>query len=313
MSKSQEMQPEYSAGEPRAGTAPDVCEHGIRKPWECRPCADAAWETRGASEPPPTDYRAEHIDAAWAELPADLQGDRCDKPHKLYLAVRELAARAAQQMVTNAKYTTADLLHYLRNPSGLSASEVRRVRIESADEIEHLMKMLRKANASAPAKPTLDQITPFPSEARPAGCICDEASWGSQFNRVCSAPTEEGVTGRCKHCEHDMKCHAQETLQESGRCADQTSGASVAPTPRGSLPNSLGNEHLYQPDQEWMNAPLGASQPPSDALAELDELARHMQEHNYGRPTIVQEVQASLRIMRMMKADHTSETKETSP
>lgn len=46
-------------------------------------------------------------------------------------------------MVANAKYTTADLLHYLRNPSGLSATEVRRVRIEAADEIEHLMKMLR--------------------------------------------------------------------------------------------------------------------------------------------------------------------------
>lgn len=111
-------------------------------------------------------------------------------------------------MVANAKYTTADLLHYLRNPSGLSAAEVRRVRIEAADEIEHLMKMLREANATATVTPRLEDIAPFPSAERPAGCICDEASWGNQFNGVCKAPTEGGITGRCKHCEHDMKCHA---------------------------------------------------------------------------------------------------------
>jgi hypothetical protein len=23
---------------------PDVCQHGIRAPWECKECADAAWE-----------------------------------------------------------------------------------------------------------------------------------------------------------------------------------------------------------------------------------------------------------------------------
>jgi hypothetical protein len=45
----------------------------------------------------PEEYLAEHIDAAWAELPADLQMDRHDKPHKLYLAVREMAKRSAPE------------------------------------------------------------------------------------------------------------------------------------------------------------------------------------------------------------------------
>ena len=50
-------------------------------------------------------------------------------------------------MVASAKYTTAELLHYLRNPWGLTAAELRRVRVEAADEMEHLMSMLREANS----------------------------------------------------------------------------------------------------------------------------------------------------------------------
>lgn len=36
---------------PEPDTLPSVCEHGIRHPWECRECADAAWEQHKRATP----------------------------------------------------------------------------------------------------------------------------------------------------------------------------------------------------------------------------------------------------------------------
>lgn len=81
-------------------------------------------------------------------------------------------------MVASAKYTTNELLHYLRNPWGLNADEVRYVRHEAANELEHLMKMLREANeklrASQETFPVPDVEQSQPATRTATVCHCGD-------------------------------------------------------------------------------------------------------------------------------------------
>lgn len=73
----------------------------------------------------------------------------------------------------------------------------------------------------------------------------------------------------------DWMQRALKAESQSGKSVDQPSHRSPAPTPRGSLPNSLGAE--YKPDQEWMDTSLGEPSPQllaSDWVAEARELLR---------------------------------------
>jgi hypothetical protein len=67
-----------------------------------------------------------------------------------------------------------------------------------------------------------------------------------------------------------------EPLPKSGKGGDQTSPGVATPTARGNLPNSLATEHEYKPDDEWMNAGLGAYSAPPPGEGYSQEYADQM-------------------------------------
>jgi hypothetical protein len=69
---------------------------------------------------------------------------------------------------------------------------------------------------------------------------------------------------------------SHEPLPKSGKGGDQTSPGVATPTARGNLPNSLATEHEYKPDDEWMNAGLGAYSAPPPGEGYSQEYADQM-------------------------------------
>lgn len=50
----------------------------------------------------------------------------------------------------------------------------------------------------------------FMPPVKPAGCVCDEGSWGERVTPICSAfVANANEPDYCANCEHDEACHGK--------------------------------------------------------------------------------------------------------
>ena len=59
-------------------------------------------------------------------------------------------------------------------------------------------------------RPESDHCPGYEARKLPAGCQCDDGSWGENVTPICEKFEPMGTAGDesyCKHCEHNKACH----------------------------------------------------------------------------------------------------------